>query len=149
MEADLRHLFVADLPVFRVLALVDLGTDAQGSTERGVSRWLTSGRTSWGPGPDGLATRPATDGKGDILLFACQRGDLRPDFLTPGPGGLPRNWLHGVNQPQTEEDLAALRRSVVRGRPLGEAGCVRRAARRLGLESTLRPRARPPKSLKK
>jgi len=78
-----------------------------------------------------------------------RRGKVRADFLAPGPVELPRNWLQRVNRPQTEEELAALRCSVVRGRPFGEAGWVRRVARRLGLESTLRPRGRPPKTRKK
>jgi hypothetical protein len=39
--------------------------------------------------------------------------------------------------------LAALRRSVVRGAPLGEDSWRERTAKRLGLTSTLRPRGRP------
>jgi putative transposase len=45
----------------------------------------------------------------------------------------------------TAGQLARLRHSVVRGAPFGETRRMERAARRLGLESTLRPRGRPRK----
>jgi putative transposase len=40
----------------------------------------------------------------------------------------------------------AIRRSVNRGRPYGEAAWIERCAEKLGLEFTLRPRGRPPLS---
>ena len=58
----------------------------------------------------------------------------------------PSDWLEWVNQPQTAAELAALRRSVVRGRPYGRDSWVEGTARRLRLDSTLRPRGRPRKS---
>ena len=58
----------------------------------------------------------------------------------------PSDWLEWVNQPQTAAELAALRRSVVRGRPYGWDSWVEGRARRLRLDSTLRPRGRPRKS---
>ncbi len=48
-----------------------------------------------------------------------------------------------VQTPQTEAELEALRRSVVRGSPFGEASWQEQTAKRLGLQSTLRPRGRP------
>jgi putative transposase len=45
-----------------------------------------------------------------------------------------------------EAELEALRRSVVRGAPFGEAWWQERTAKRLGLQSTLRARGRPWKS---
>ena len=47
--------------------------------------------------------------------------------------------------PQSESELAAVRRSVERGQPYGDAAWIRTIAARLGLESTLRPRGRPRK----
>ena len=44
------------------------------------------------------------------------------------------NWVQEVNAPQAEAELAALRRSVDRGCPFGEALWSDQIARRLGLE---------------
>lgn len=68
-----------------------------------------------------------------------------PAILSPSPVQLPRNWTATVNRPQTEQEVAALRRSIARGAPLGSALWQRRTADRLGLEQTLRPRGRPRK----
>jgi putative transposase len=64
-------------------------------------------------------------------------------FLSDWPLPLPRSWTHYVNQPQTEAELEAIRRSVIRGQPYGGDRWIRATARRLGLESTFRPRGRP------
>jgi putative transposase len=61
---------------------------------------------------------------------------------------LPARWRRWVNEPLTVAELEALRHSVQRGRPYGEAVWVERAARKLGLEVTLRPRGRPKKQSK-
>ena len=53
------------------------------------------------------------------------------------------NWREWVNKPLTERELEAVRRSIARGTPFGSASWQHRTARRLGLESTLRPRGRP------
>ena len=57
----------------------------------------------------------------------------------------PTDWLQLVNQPQTEAEVAALRCCVNRGRPFGDPNWVTDTAKRLGLESTIRPRGRPKK----
>ena len=72
----------------------------------------------------------------------------RPPLTAP-PGGLPANWLKLVNRPQSDEELAAMNRSIQRGSPLGGDAWVRRAAAELGLASTLRPRGRPRKKPQK
>ncbi len=64
-------------------------------------------------------------------------------LLDAGPVTLPRGWRQHVQSPQTDAELEALRRSVVRGAPFGETSWQERTATRLGLESTLRPRGRP------
>ena len=57
----------------------------------------------------------------------------------------PRNWLAVVNRAQPHEELKALRRSAGRGAPFGSERWQLRIAAKLGLESTLRPRGRPPR----
>ncbi|MBI5765209.1 MAG: transposase [Planctomycetes bacterium] len=67
----------------------------------------------------------------------------RPEWLVDGPVDRPRGWTERVNQAETAAELSAVRRSVVRGTPFGMKAWIRRAATRLGLESTLNPRGRP------
>ena len=67
----------------------------------------------------------------------------------PPPVQFPKGWLKLVNKPQSETEVAAVRASVVRGRPFGSEIWTRLAATKLGLESTLRPRGRPKKADKK
>ena len=55
-------------------------------------------------------------------------------------------WLERVNEPLSAGDLSRLRLSVERGRPYGAEAWTGETVRRLGLESTLRPRGRPPKT---
>jgi len=57
----------------------------------------------------------------------------------------PRQWISFVNQAETEAELAALRRSVQRGTPYGNAEWKQRTANELSLEFTIRPRGRPKK----
>ena len=56
-----------------------------------------------------------------------------------------RHWADWVDQPQTAAEQEALRTSVRRGAPYGDDRWTKTIAARLGLESTLRPRGRPPK----
>lgn len=67
------------------------------------------------------------------------------ELLDDGPAPLPRGWRKRVQTPQTEAELAALQRCVLRGSPFGEETWQEQTAKRLGLESTLRARGRPPK----
>jgi REP-associated tyrosine transposase len=68
-------------------------------------------------------------------------------FLSKWPVEQPRQWLAWVNTQESGAQLKALRESVNRGRPFGHATWVTRIAKRLGLESTLRPRGRPKSKL--
>lgn len=56
-----------------------------------------------------------------------------PVTLSPWPMSRPAEWLSWVNEPQSEAELEALRRSVVRGRPYGTSDWTRETARALGL----------------
>jgi putative transposase len=55
----------------------------------------------------------------------------------------PTDWLAVVNAAQPPEELATIRQSIDRGRPLGSEGWGQQTAAALGLESSLRPRGRP------
>jgi len=74
---------------------------------------------------------------------------LAPPLLAPplhaGPLPRPANWSEWVNETEPPGQLAALRHSVNRGTPWGGADWARRTAARLGIESSLHPRGRPPK----
>jgi putative transposase len=78
-------------------------------------------------------------------LFHRQAEDDKT-LLHPWPIPMPKDWLVQVQKPQTEAELAVLRRSVLRGSPYGDTAWQKRTARRLGLEHTLRPRGRPKKA---
>jgi putative transposase len=62
------------------------------------------------------------------------------------PVRCPDTWVEEVHRPHSEAELAAPRRCVQRGQPYGHADWVHRSARRLGLETTLRPRGQPRKA---
>lgn len=75
-------------------------------------------------------------------------GEHRPEHrveITAWPVPRPRNWIASVNRPIKAAELNALRLHVQRNRPLGSDAWVRRSAKRMGLEWTLRDRGRPPK----
>ena len=65
-----------------------------------------------------------------------------------GPGRETRALARWVDRPETEAGLTALRRSVARGVPFGAESWQRQTAKRLGLESSLRPVGRPSKAEK-
>ena len=64
-------------------------------------------------------------------------------MLARWPLPRPRKWLQYVNEPETEAELEALRRSCTRGAPHGSAKWVQKTAKELGLEATLRRPGRP------
>ncbi len=67
-------------------------------------------------------------------------------LLARWPLPRPRNWADLVNRPETEAELDAVRRAVIRGSPFGNPEWRQTIANRLGLQSTLRPRGRPKKT---
>jgi len=64
-------------------------------------------------------------------------------MLADGPVQRPADWVEFVNEPQTAEELKALRRSVNRGCPFGDDSWRDEMVRTLGLEATMRERGRP------
>jgi putative transposase len=66
-----------------------------------------------------------------------------PTWLSAWPVRRSPDWRAHVNAPQTEGELAALRRSLQRGVPFGGERWTTKMVARLGLQSTLRPRGRP------
>ena len=77
------------------------------------------------------------------------RGRLRQVLLAEWPVPRRSDWLRFVNATQTAAEEEVVRRSVLRGAPFGAEEWVKKTADRLGLATTLRPRGRPKKSLKK
>ncbi len=89
----------------------------------------------------------AEDWRWGSLAWRCAG---RPaSLLALPPVSLPDDWLVRVNAPESEVELAALRRSVNRGAPFGDAAWVEETAIDLGLESSVRPHGRPRKSREK
>jgi putative transposase len=65
--------------------------------------------------------------------------------MSDWPVRAPRDWAAAVNRAPSDRELEALRRSLSRGAPYGDAAWQAQTAERLGLESALRPRGRPVK----
>ena len=79
-------------------------------------------------------------------LHRRTQGDAEAQaLLAEPPIALGQGWTEHVNQVETEAELAALRRSVARGRPFGGKAWSTKIAKQLGLEHTYRPRGRPRK----
>ena len=63
--------------------------------------------------------------------------------LHPGPLARPADWLDWVNEPLTEQEYLAMQTCVTRGQPYGTTTWQKRTAKRLGIESSLKPIGRP------
>ena len=72
-----------------------------------------------------------------------QRPEPEARLLSPWPRSRLRGWVDCASQPLSEQELKAVRLSANRGHPLGDEVWVESIARRLNLESTMRPRGRP------
>lgn len=77
-------------------------------------------------------------------LYRWRRG-TQADRQLLAAWPLPRKprWVAHVKKPLTDVELAAVRHCIERGRPYGGTAWHDRTVRRLGLETTLRPRGRP------
>jgi putative transposase len=67
-------------------------------------------------------------------------------LLAESPVPLGRLWRQHANEPQSEAELEAIRRSIVRSQPFGGDAWREKVTRQLGLEHTFRPRGRPKKN---
>ncbi|MDH3474785.1 MAG: transposase [Rhodospirillales bacterium] len=95
----------------------------------------------------GLAGR-AEDWRWSSLWRRTSGGAAEAAWLSAWPLPEPADWCAWVNQPQSAEEVEALRRCVARGRPYGDTAWTASAADRLGLASTLSPRGRPKKGVR-
>lgn len=71
--------------------------------------------------------------------------DSQPS-LSPFPVEKPNNWIEWVNQIASEQELGVARNCANRGAPFGSVKWVVDTAKKLGIESTIRPRGRPKKN---
>jgi putative transposase len=85
----------------------------------------------------------AEDWRWSSLWHGVQKSHSVTLDTWPVPRG--STWVDFVNGPETEAELKALRRSVTRGTPFGTTVWQQQAAKRLGLESSLRAPGRPRK----
>ncbi len=89
----------------------------------------------------GLVER-AEDWRWGSLWRWLQKPEPDPKLLAPWPIARLPGWINRVNAALSQSELDAVRLSAQRGRPLGDEGWVESIARRLNLESTMRPRGR-------
>ncbi len=94
--------------------------------------------------PVWVQTNRAVIGEGSLYRWLRNTAKDR-SLLAACPVPRQAGWVEHVNTPQTEAELAAIRRSVNHGRPFADVTWYAKAVRRLGLETTLRPRGRPKK----
>ena len=90
-------------------------------------------------------TRRAEQWRWGSLYRWIRGGVADRQLLAAWPCPRKAGWTQFVNAPQTEAELEAVRRSMLRGSPFGDDSWREQAVDRLGLESTLRPRGRPKK----
>ena len=74
-----------------------------------------------------------------------QRSTEKQPLLSPWPLRRKQSWLEHVNQPLTDREQEALQRSIQRGCPFGNTEWTAQIIKKLGLESTVKPRGRPRK----
>ena len=72
-----------------------------------------------------------------------QRPEPLPKLLSAWPIARLPNWTQRVNAALTETELEAVRRCAHQGQPYGDDGWTESIARRMNLESAMRPRGRP------
>jgi hypothetical protein len=86
--------------------------------------------------------RQPQDGRWSSLWLRQHGTAEQRGLLAAWPLPEPVDWLQEVNEPQTEAELDAIRRSVMRGQPFGSSRWVRRTAKP-GFEIHA-PQTRPP-----
>jgi putative transposase len=89
--------------------------------------------------------RRAEDWRWGSLSRWLEEPEREPRLLSAWPIARSPRWTERVNRPLTAAELKAVRNSVNRRSPFGDENWVQAIARRLNLQSTLRPRGRPQK----
>ncbi len=89
----------------------------------------------------GLVQR-AEDWRWSSLWRWLRKPEPAPSLQSSWPLSRLPGWTARVNAPLSEAKLPAVCLSAQRGKPLGDEGWVESMARRLNLESTMRPRGR-------
>jgi len=80
-----------------------------------------------------------------VARGSSEAGDSIRKLLAPWPVDVPANWIAQVNRAETDAELEAIRTSIRRGRPFGSEKWQQKAAAKLKLGPTLKPRGRPKK----
>lgn len=78
----------------------------------------------------------------------CEGHAKEKGLLSPWPVSRLPGWVKQVNEPLTVGELKAIRRCGSRGSPYGDEKWTDTMIKKLGLESTVRPRGRPRKKEK-
>ena len=89
-----------------------------------------------------LTTR-AEDWRWGSLCRWQQSVEPIPALLSAWPIPRSPHWVARVNEPLTDRELTALRRSAQRCSPFGDSTWIESTAQRLGLAPTINPRGRP------
>lgn len=92
--------------------------------------------------------RKAEDWKWGSLYHWKQGTTEQQQFLSAWPLRRKPSWLKFVNQRMTDGEQEALQQSIQRGSPFGESEWTNKIIKKLGLESTIKPRGRPKKENK-
>ena len=77
--------------------------------------------------------------------FAIRQGDESVFKLSDGPVELPAHWTAMVHETIESAQVDFLNNSIKRGAPFGDAKWQTATAKKMGLESTMRPKGRPKK----
>ncbi|MCB9892986.1 MAG: transposase [Planctomycetes bacterium] len=136
-----------------------MGTARESHDSRGGQAQVSAAARQKLSQTPGRQTPVAGKGSGTSASLRSQTPFPEPDpisadppieqWLQRGPTPRPSDWLRWVNGDEEAELLARLRECVNRGAPFGNATWRENAARKLGLESSLRPRGRPPRRKEK
>lgn len=66
-------------------------------------------------------------------------------LINKWPVPMPKNYVTSLNEPQSDDEIKALRCSITRGNPYGSYTWTEKAIKKYKLESTTQPRGRPRK----
>lgn len=67
------------------------------------------------------------------------------EFLATWPVSKPENYIEWLNESQAPDEEESIQKSIQQGGPFGEDLWVSKIVKKLGIESTIRPRGRPKK----